>query len=132
MTFRIPQLREVLDGMSPGPWEAGGKVDHPLTFDEEANVYPPMGESGPVAVTTESEYANARGIAATRNVIGALLDEVEAWREYVPTEEWLDGHCNATDAALDAALPEAVITVPEDAVLSPEVEVEVVADERSD
>ncbi len=41
----LDALRAVLAKMTPGPWEAGGVVRHALTFDYEANIFPPLGES---------------------------------------------------------------------------------------
>jgi hypothetical protein len=43
-------LIALADKATRGPWEAGGVALHSLTFDHEANVFPPLGESGPVAV----------------------------------------------------------------------------------
>jgi len=68
---------------TPGPWTAGRvlreSAGHPgLTFSVECCVFPPLGEAGPVAVTTEAEYANAAFIAHARDDVPALTARVRA------------------------------------------------------
>jgi hypothetical protein len=78
---------------TPGPWERGatlrerdGKV---TTFSEEASVYPPLGEAGPVAVATVAEYDNASFIAHARQDVPALVAEVRRLRGLLAAERAL-------------------------------------------
>ena len=67
---------------TPGPWECGGEAKIALTFDREANIFPPPAEKtggyqygGPVAVVAVSEdaggLANARLVAAAPDLLAA-------------------------------------------------------------
>lgn len=64
---------------TPGPWETPLKDLGDYTFDHDYEVYPPLGCSGPVCVTSSPERASH--IAAfDPSTCAALVKEVIEWR----------------------------------------------------
>ena len=54
----MAEIEARANAATPGPWEVGvlrRECDHPTTsqFTEERSVFPPLGESGPVALAAE-------------------------------------------------------------------------------
>jgi hypothetical protein len=91
---------------TPGPWECGGEARIALTFDREANVFPPDAEKtggyqygGPVAVVSVSDdaggLANAHLISAAPDLLAACeaaLRYDEAIRRHASKgQSWVDG-----------------------------------------
>jgi hypothetical protein len=90
---RLQQILEREQAATKGPWDEGAVITcdgdgckncwH--TFDKQAEVFPPLGESGPVAVTSEGEHQNNAFVAHARADIpwlcaqlATLLDRVKA------------------------------------------------------
>ena len=60
--------------ITPGPWEKA-QCEKGIAFDEEWAIYPPLGESGPVALVSSEEDAHA--IAGLPNLL-ELLERAHA------------------------------------------------------
>jgi hypothetical protein len=93
-------LIALADKATRGPWEAGGVALHSLTFDHEANVFPPLGESGPVAVVHadhgEMRSPDADFIAESRTTAPELARAIVSLDKF--TRDMLD-HYKPTGAA---------------------------------
>ena len=84
----VEAIRSRLAAATPGPWECGQTVlcegdgcKHCWhTFDAQADVVPPLGECGPVAVACMLEHNNGSLIAHARTDLELLCDEVERLR----------------------------------------------------
>lgn len=69
---------------TPGPWEVGslyrqkGSNDSPNFTGGEYNIFPPLGESGPVCIVNCNE-ANARLIAAAPDLLEVAKRFVARW-----------------------------------------------------
>ena len=112
----LDRLRELLDKMTEGPWY---ETDHTLPNDLKVMAVVPVDETRPGVMmgcpigSVYNATHDARGIAATHNVIGALLDELEAHRAFqvaassiaVPR---IHSAVANTEAATDDAIREAL------------------------
>lgn len=97
LTEREREMLARCEKATPGPWASMGKVtcgkgciNHCWhTFDVQADILPPMGESGPVAIAAQKEFDNAAFIAHARTDIPELLQAVADLRQQVAqlTEE---------------------------------------------
>lgn len=72
------EIQKRVDAATPGPWEAGKtlcehKGEYCAVFCYETNIYPPLGESGPVAVVSGEDGANGEFIAHAPDDVRALL-----------------------------------------------------------
>lgn len=93
---RLEEIGRKAAAATPGPWERCGDVDcdgdgefscwH--TFDRQAEILPPLGESGPVAICSQQEHDNATFIVAARTDVPAL---VAALQEAVGALETIRG-----------------------------------------
>lgn len=81
----LPALRALHAAATPGPWECGGKVlcdcgSSPNCWHQykaQNDIFPPLGESGPVATVSAVEYNNADWLTAIHNAFPAILDRLE-------------------------------------------------------
>jgi len=75
---------------TPGPWEMHVHQFNMSPFEgaleNECGIYPPLGESGPVAIACGE--ANARLIATTPELIEALKEEHKEKSWLIESESW--------------------------------------------
>lgn len=84
MTVNTQELRELLEKATPGPWAV--RYDYVVqapSFDDGRLV--PVAQPYGVNSDGTDLFANARLIAAARNALPALLDEIDALRAALHT-----------------------------------------------
>jgi len=82
----LAELDRLHAAATPGPWEAGGKVTCDCgsspncwhQYEAQADIFPPLGESGPVATVSAVEHENAPYIAALHNAYPAMRQRLLA------------------------------------------------------
>lgn len=77
----LESIKARYKAVEPGPWEAPLVDTGDAFFDEGYEIYPPLGEAGPVALVPSKVLAAF--IAAARIDIPALVTEVERLRTAV-------------------------------------------------
>ena len=108
--LELAEIEARANAATPGPWEVGvlrRECDHPTTnqFTEERSVFPPLGESGPVALAAEGEHENGAFIAHARTDVPALIAEVKRLRaENDVLRKSADAAVDGVRAMLPAAL----------------------------
>ena len=108
--MELAEIEARANAATPGPWEVGvlrRECDHPTTnqFTEERSVFPPLGESGPVALAAEGEHENGAFIAHARTDVPALIAEVKRLRaENDVLRKSADAAVDGVRAMLPAAL----------------------------
>lgn len=99
MTEQEKELRAALEAATPGPWTASNRGAYSVGGEDEGSVYGPDGEDTgaefvrPVGdaptIRGEMWFRDAHFIALARNVLPALLAEVEALRIKADRYDWL-------------------------------------------